>query len=345
MSIPIVNNEDISVNLQSIKPSGFNHSFDVGIAKECGIEAACIFNHLCHWILHNRIKGSNYHEGRTWTYDNQEKMAQYLPYLNVRQIKYALQKLYDAKLIIKGNFNKDRFDKTNWYALNDESILGNSKKVYDSTKLSYRQKKDEFCLSKVQNCTIGSTKLSDVYNTDTIHTDTIPNTSLMVSNSEQNATESHATDVANEENFSSSKKDKKKKSLSSFSPKVKEVVDKMLAILHEHNPMYRPPKDMANFFEAVRKMLEEDNQDETLLLKTFTWAVKDNEKKEGFDGWQSIICSNSRKGKTSNPAEIFRYHASKLYGKMNAKKDRKFAPCSNDEESLAKMEEWSKTAL
>ena len=45
------------------------------------------------------------------------------PYLTPRQINYALNKLIEEKAIITGNFNKAPYDRTLWYALNDESAL------------------------------------------------------------------------------------------------------------------------------------------------------------------------------------------------------------------------------
>ncbi len=111
----------------------------------------------------------------------------------------------------------------------------------------------------------------------------------------------------------------------------------MIKILVSANPVYRPPDNLDKFFEQVQIMLEKDKQNPDLLLKTFQWACQDNVERDKFKGWQSVVCTNKKKGKPSNPAEIFRGHFSTIYSQMNSQPKRKFAPNSNDARSLAKM--------
>jgi hypothetical protein len=343
----IIDNQTLPVNTE-VKPAGYSHSFDVGIATECGLEAAVIYNHLHYWISHNRSKRINQHKGKTWTYDTHEAMAEIIPYLNARQVKYALKKLLDAKIIIKDCFNKDPFDKTSWYALNDESVLVNSKKSFDETKLSNRSDtavslRDELSnsphdavSSMRQNCPIDRTNLSAPLYTDTKHTYT-NNTSLKVP--------AEPPPFVGSVDVSSSSKPKAKKEAKEFSPQVREVSTKMLGLLTEHHPVYRPPEDLTKFMNQVRMMLEDDKQKAEDILETFAWAAADNVKRDTFNGWQSVVCRNKRKGKVSNPAEIFREHFSMIHSQMNSRTDRKFAPSSNDKRALEKLNEWSKNAL
>jgi hypothetical protein len=116
------------------KPSGFSHSFDTGVARVCGLEAAVIYNHICHWIKFNKVKKEGFHDGRYWMYQSHEQISEYLEYLSVRQVKHAMGLLLQHGFLIKGNYNKDVFNKTNWYALPDEKILGNSNNSYESTE-------------------------------------------------------------------------------------------------------------------------------------------------------------------------------------------------------------------
>lgn len=106
-----------------IQPSGHSHSFDTGIARQCGLEAATVYNHLIYWLKHNKIEGINWREGRTWTYNSAEKMSQYMSYLSAHQIRRALDKLVVSGLLLKGNFNQNKFDRTAWYALASEDAL------------------------------------------------------------------------------------------------------------------------------------------------------------------------------------------------------------------------------
>ncbi len=135
---------------------------------------------------------------------------------------------------------------------------------------------------------------------------------------------------------------KKKKAASEFSLAVKQTGETMINIAMRCNPVYRPPDDLRKFLENVELMLEKDKQNKDLLLQTFEWACQDTEERDKFKGWQSVICSNKRKGKVSNPAEIFRGHFSSIYAQMSSRPKRKFAPCSDSArgmESLARMKE------
>jgi hypothetical protein len=138
----------------------------------------------------------------------------------------------------------------------------------------------------------------------------------------------------------------KKKFKKEFSPAVKEIGDKMLKILSEANPVYRPPDKLDKFLESIDFMLEKDRQNPELLLETFEWACRDNVQRGDFKGWQSVICTNKRKGKASNPAEIFRGHFSTIFAQRNSRADRKFAPSSKGNyENSELYKQWNDTAL
>lgn len=105
------------------------HSFDVEIAKEYGIAAAIILNHLDFWIEKNIANDSNYFDGEYWTYNSIKAMKTLYPYMSEKKIRSALNKLKDEDLIKTGNYNKSAYDRTLWYALTEKgkSILQNGK--------------------------------------------------------------------------------------------------------------------------------------------------------------------------------------------------------------------------
>ncbi len=59
-------------------------------------------------------------------YESQQQIADFLEYLSLDEIKKAIPKLIDSGLIIKGNHNKNPFDKTAWYTVSDPSIIQKS---------------------------------------------------------------------------------------------------------------------------------------------------------------------------------------------------------------------------
>lgn len=122
-STEITLGERVDANHQNII-SGHSHSFDTGVAKHVGINAAIVFNHIAYWIrLNASKKDAKMIDGKFWMYETQQDMAVFLDYMTVEEVKRSVVKLLDAGLLIKGNYNKNPFDKTNWYALADQSEI------------------------------------------------------------------------------------------------------------------------------------------------------------------------------------------------------------------------------
>lgn len=111
-----------------------------------------------------------------------------------------------------------------------------------------------------------------------------------------------------------------------FSPEVKEVGAKMVSLLREANPVYRPPQDINVLLKHVALLLERDKQEPADILDVFQWAVNDNEERGDFKGWQSVLSGK-------NPIEKFRKHFATLHAQMRSRPKRKFAPSSDDKKA------------
>jgi hypothetical protein len=101
----------------------FEHHFKVRDAKRYGITEAILLYNIRFWIAKNKASGKHFYGGSTWTYNSCKAFSDLFPYLSESQIKRALASLVDQGAILKGNFNKMPYDRTNWYALTDESEL------------------------------------------------------------------------------------------------------------------------------------------------------------------------------------------------------------------------------
>ena len=136
------------------------HSFDINIAKEYGITEAILLKNIYFWVKKNALNKTSAYDGRYWTYNSVRSFAGLFPYLNERQIKYALKKLRDRELIAVGNFNSDKRDRQLWYTLTDKALtlLGERLEDFiagdvsvDDADLNNAKDKIEQC--KGQNCT------------------------------------------------------------------------------------------------------------------------------------------------------------------------------------------------
>lgn len=105
----------------SILFSGELHAFDVKIAEIYGIEEAIVLHHFQFWIKFNKRLSRNFKEGRTWTYQTQDELVAHFPYFKNRQkLIRIIESLVKMKVLKKGNFNKMKFDRTVWYAFEEE---------------------------------------------------------------------------------------------------------------------------------------------------------------------------------------------------------------------------------
>ena len=96
-----------------------HHYFNTEIAKEVGVNAAVILENIAHWVFRNQVSNKNHFDGHYWTYNSNAAMAELFPYMNARQVRYALDALRKAGLILTGNYNKSRYDRTLWYTVSD----------------------------------------------------------------------------------------------------------------------------------------------------------------------------------------------------------------------------------
>ncbi|MHC4618587.1 MAG: hypothetical protein ACYTEQ_12645 [Planctomycetota bacterium] len=96
------------------------HHFDIEDARKYGVIPAVILYNVKFWVLKNKANDRHFHDGRTWSYNSRKAFKAIFPYLSVGQIRHALEKLMMAGVLLKGNYNKVRYDRTLWYALVDE---------------------------------------------------------------------------------------------------------------------------------------------------------------------------------------------------------------------------------
>ena len=96
------------------------HSVDVELAKKVGFDEANVLGFVAYWVRNNRDNGKNFYDGKYWTYNSAEALTNQFPYWTRRQISGIIEKLEKIGAIVKGNYNKNKFDRTSWYTLTDD---------------------------------------------------------------------------------------------------------------------------------------------------------------------------------------------------------------------------------
>jgi hypothetical protein len=104
------------------------YSFDSEIAKEYGVNEAIIIQNFIFWITKNKANQKHCYEveiegkkvNRTFTYNSIEAFTVLFPFWTTNQIRHILDKLIANKILVSGCFNKNKYDRTKWYAFMQE---------------------------------------------------------------------------------------------------------------------------------------------------------------------------------------------------------------------------------
>ena len=142
------------------------HRFNVRFAINYGIEEAIIIENLYFWIAKNMANEIHKYEGRYWTYNSAKAFAELFPYMNETKIYRVLTHLASIGIIIKGNFNKEKYDRTNWFSFTDEGLKELFLEKYDISNFSDSFQNDETHFAKMKNGTCEKEKCN---NTDNIN--------------------------------------------------------------------------------------------------------------------------------------------------------------------------------
>ena len=99
-----------------------NHSFNTDFAKLYGIEEAIILENIAFWIKKNESNNKNFYDGYTWTYNSAESFNKLFTYITPSKIRRCLLKLEELEVLKSGNYNKQGYDKTKWYAITNLEV-------------------------------------------------------------------------------------------------------------------------------------------------------------------------------------------------------------------------------
>lgn len=88
------------------------------LAAIIGLNEAMILHQIHYWNKHNRKVRNNFRDGEYWTFNSYENWQKQFPFLSISTIRRTIANLQKMDLIIVGNYNKLKIDKTKWYRVN-----------------------------------------------------------------------------------------------------------------------------------------------------------------------------------------------------------------------------------
>lgn len=98
------------------------YSFTAEWALAFGVNGAILLSNLYFWVKKNRENDVNFHDDRYWTYNTLDAFAEQFPFWSKDQIKRIMKDLRDKGVILVGNYNANKYDRTLWYSVDFDKV-------------------------------------------------------------------------------------------------------------------------------------------------------------------------------------------------------------------------------
>jgi hypothetical protein len=233
------------------------YSFDIDFAKKYGVDEAIMIKSFQYWIRLNKANKSNFYDGHYWTYNTISALSELFPFWSEKQVRTILQNLLKLNILIKGNYNKFGFDRTIWYAFENEAEflqINNSKKAKETSQIGKSiLPNGQMELTKLSNGT------SQMVNTIPI-TNSITNSITNTDNNNADAFFSENKDLnLNDKKEKTQKKVAQKKETSfpeNFSSVMAKAAQEFIEYRSEIKKPYKSEKSLQTKLEQWSKQIE-----------------------------------------------------------------------------------------
>lgn len=129
------------------------------IAQEYGLKEAVFLHNLIFWVRVNRSNGVNFKDGRWWSYNTFEGLAQLMPWWTAKQIRAIVKNCEEKGALLIGDYNENRQLRTLWYSPSDKvlAVYGDdwSEDVSDETICPFGQTERAEPNAQTGKCLIG----------------------------------------------------------------------------------------------------------------------------------------------------------------------------------------------
>lgn len=92
--------------------------FDVDLANCIGVDEAIIVSQIKYWM----DRTEHVYDERKWVYNTIESWSEQFSFWSKDKVFRLLKKLEKDGILITGNYNKNKYDRTKWYSI-DEKLL------------------------------------------------------------------------------------------------------------------------------------------------------------------------------------------------------------------------------
>lgn len=114
------------------------YSFDIDLATKYGLDEAVLYKNILFWCQKNKANHRHFYDDKYWMYNSASAFSELFPFWNKKKIERLLQSLVDCGLIIKGEYNQNRYDRTLWYSAIESVACMSHICRMEATDLSHR---------------------------------------------------------------------------------------------------------------------------------------------------------------------------------------------------------------
>lgn len=92
------------------------------LAKAIGLNEAIVLQQIHYWNEMNKKTNNNFKDGYYWTFNSYDGWCEQFPFWSEHTIRRAINNLEKMGLLIAGNYNKLKIDRTKWYRIDYEKL-------------------------------------------------------------------------------------------------------------------------------------------------------------------------------------------------------------------------------
>ncbi|EGQ4218252.1 DnaD domain protein [Staphylococcus pseudintermedius] len=133
------------------------------LAETIGLNEAIILQQIHYWLNNS----NHQYDDKKWIYNSYPEWQKQFPFWSLMTIKRSIYSLEKQELLIVGNYNKAKFDKTKWYSINYYTLESMIRPSYQNDTTSVSKRNDGTYQNDTTN-TIDYTETNEQKETDDV---------------------------------------------------------------------------------------------------------------------------------------------------------------------------------
>ena len=229
------------------------------LAAKIGLNNAIVIQQVHYWL---RIT-NNHREGFPWVYKTIEEWVEEFPFWSKRTLERIIACLEEEKILIAGNYNRLKMDRTKWYRIDYDRL---QELCNDAFRQSGGMETDKMAESKSSNCRNGN-RQNGGNDSDKM---AVPITREYTENTTENTTE----------------KKKSRKPVYDESSVQYQLANLLFEKIRQDDPSFKKP-NLQSWADHIRLMMERDDRTEEQIKYLIEWSQSNS-------FWKSNILSTKK---------------------------------------------------